>query len=112
MSIRDRIELRLKDLGLSPRAASLKAGLNTHFLQAVLSQKSESPRGDNLTKLARALETTAQWLMDGTGDPNAVVDEPTAELISIMPSLDAKRRAEIAQFAKYLAEQKKRETGE
>lgn len=50
--------------------------------------------------------------MDGTGDPTATVDEPTAELISIMPSLDAKRRAEVAQFAKYLAEQKKREKGE
>lgn len=112
MSTKDRIAQRLKDLELSPHAASLKAGLNTHFLQAVLSGKSESPRGDNLTKLARALETTAQWLMDGTGDPNVTVDEPTAELISIMPSLDAKRRAEVAQFAKYLAEQKKRENGE
>lgn len=112
MSTKDRIEQRLTELKLSPRAASLKAGLNTHFLQAVLSGKSESPRGDNLTKLARALETTAQWLMDGTGDPTATVDEPTAELISIMPSLDAKRRAEVAQFAKYLAEQKKREKGE
>lgn len=112
MEMKDRIALRLEALGLSPRAASLKAGLNTHFLQAVLSGKSESPRGDNLSKLARALETTAQWLMDGTGDPSQPMDEPTAEVVSIMPSLDAKRRTELANFAKYLAEQRKRETGE
>jgi transcriptional regulator with XRE-family HTH domain len=89
----------------------MKAGLNTHFLQAILSGKSESPRGDNLTKLAAALETTAQWLLDGTGDPSQPMDAPTAEVVSIMPSLDASRRAELARYARMLVRDKK-EAGE
>ena len=112
MDMRARIEQRLGDLGLSPWAASLKAGLNTHFLQAVLSGKSESPRGLNLEKLARALETTAQWLMDGTGDPAQPIDPATANVVQFMHSLDAKRRAEVETFAKFQLEQKKRESGE
>jgi transcriptional regulator with XRE-family HTH domain len=106
MEMKDRIALRLKSLGLSPRAASIKAGLNTHFLQAVLSGKSESPRGDNLTKLAAALETTAQWLLDGTGDPAQPMDAPTAEIVSIMPSLDFARRGQLAEYARFLVQQR------
>jgi len=112
MDLRGRVQLRLDALGLSPRAASLKAGLNTHFLQAILSNKSDSPRAENLEKLAQALETTPQWLLSGTGDPDQPVDVQTAEVVSIMPGLDVRRRTELAQYARFLAEQKKRETGE
>lgn len=112
MDMKGRIQLRLDALGLSPRAASLKAELNSHFLQAVLSGKSESPRGVNLEKIAAALETTSQWLLSGSGDPDQPIDAPTAEVVSIMPGLDAKRRAELAQYARFLAEQRKRDTGE
>lgn len=112
MELRDRVQQRLDALGLSPRAASLKAGLNTHFLQAILSGKSDSPRAENLGKLAAALETNAEWLLNGSGDPSHVLDAPTAEIINIMPGLDTRRRAELAQFARYLAEQKKREQAE
>lgn len=107
MEMTDRIQQRLEALSLSPRAASLKAGLNTHFLQAVLSKKSESPRGVNLEKLTRALETTSQWLLDGSGDPSQPMDAPTAEIVSIMPSLDTARRAQLARFAQALAREKK-----
>lgn len=111
MEMKDRIAARLEALKLSPREASLKAGLNTHFLQAILSGKSESPRADNLGKLARALETTPQWLLDGTGDPDVPVDAQTAEIVSLLPSLDATRRAEAARFVRMLARDKK-EAGE
>lgn len=90
----------------------MKAGLNTHFLQAVLSGKSESPRGTNLEKLARALETTPQWLIDGTGDPDQPVDPSTAKVLQFMQALDAKRRAEVESFAKFQLEQLKRESGD
>jgi transcriptional regulator with XRE-family HTH domain len=103
MDMTQRIQSRLEALGLSPRAASMKAGLNTHFLQAVLSGKSESPRGVNLEKIAAALETTPAWLMSGTGDPSIPTDAQTAEVISIMPSLDEARRAELARLARMLA---------
>lgn len=112
MDFKQRVQSRLDALSLSPRAASLKAGLNTHFLQAVLSGKSESPRGINLEKLAAALETTPQWLLNGTGDPDQPVDKASAEVLSFLSGLDAKRKAELAQYARFLAEQKKRESGE
>jgi transcriptional regulator with XRE-family HTH domain len=109
MTLRDRVEARLTALEMTPRAASVKAGLNTHFLQAILSGKTRSPTTDNLEKLASALETTPEWLLTGAGDPNQPVDPPTAEVIKIMPALDERRKAELAQYARFLAEQAKRD---
>lgn len=111
MSIADRITSRLETLGLSRRAASEKAKLSETFIRDVIEGRAKSPRMDSMAKLAAALETNVEWLRTGHGDPN-MADPATAEVVSIMPSLDARRRAELAQFAKYLAEQSKRETGE
>jgi|SRR5690606_37758368 len=70
-TIIDRIQLRLKKLNISMRKASLEAGLSDAFIRNIISGKSESPRGINLTKLARALETTEVWLLSGEGPEEA-----------------------------------------
>lgn len=69
MDIRDRIRARLDVLGKSPRAASLDAGLNTHFLQKYLSPKNpnHSIKVENLIALAPVLETSPEWLLSGIG---------------------------------------------
>lgn len=66
-SLRDRIQTKLDELGLSARAASLKAGLNTHFLQGILSDEARSMTTDNLFRLAEALDTSPEWLLTGRG---------------------------------------------
>lgn len=67
MDIRDRIQQRLDALDMSARAASLEAGLNTHFLQKYLSNPDHSIKVENLRRLAPVLETTPEWLLSGIG---------------------------------------------
>lgn len=67
MDIRDRIQQRLDALDKSARAASLEAGLNTHFLQKYLNNPDHSIKVENLRKLAPVLETTPEWLLSGIG---------------------------------------------
>lgn len=112
MNISDRIAQRLEVVGLSMRAASLAAKLSESFIRDLQRNPDQSPRVEGLQKLAPVLKTNVEWLLTGAGDPDQVSDPETAELISIMPSLDAKRRADVAQYARFLAEQKKREAGE
>lgn len=66
-TIADRVQSRLKKLDLSMRKASLDAGLSDAFIRNIISGKSLSPRGINLTKLAHTLRTSETWLLTGDG---------------------------------------------
>lgn len=112
MSISDRIDQRLEALGISAREAARRAELGESYVRDIRRNPQQSPRVEDLKALAVALETNIEWLITGAGDPARVTDPASAEVFSIMPGLDAKRRAELAQFAKYLAEQKRRDSGE
>lgn len=59
----------------------------------------------------KVLKFSLEWLYTGLGsmDGKGAGDPDTAEVVSILPGLDAKRKAELAQYARFLAEQKKRE---
>ena len=94
----DRIRERLEALGLSERAASMRAKLNPRFITDLLLNPDMSPRADNMRKLAEALETTPDWL--DRGIDTARIDAATAELISIMPKLDDAARRRIVEIAK------------
>lgn len=69
--IKDRIRQRLEKLELSMRSASLNAGLSDAFIRNIITGKSASPRGINLTKLAHVLKTTETWLQNGNGPADA-----------------------------------------
>lgn len=59
-----RIEQRLKELGLSARAASLKAGLSADAIRNIQRDPESIPRGRTLVALATgALETKVEWLL-------------------------------------------------
>lgn len=60
--------MRLEALDKSARAASIEAGLSTHFLQKYLSNPNHSIKVENLMALARILETTPEWLLSGVGE--------------------------------------------
>ena len=101
MDIRDRIRERLEALGISARAASLKAGLSTHYLQKLLADPDKSITTDNLFKLAEALEVTPEWLLTGKGDPEP---RPSAEVVDIWDRiLDQKERDAWMNMGKALA---------
>ena len=63
--IKRRIEQRLAELDLSPRAASLKAGGSGDLIRGLFRGKQRSFRGENLTKLASVLGVSAGWLLTG-----------------------------------------------
>lgn len=108
MTIAKRIQERLDALDMSARAASLAAGLSTHFLQQHLNpERSEgkSMRINSLHAIARVLKTTPEWLMTGI---DAHVTPEASELMSIVSNkLDAQDTAEVLDFARYKASQNK-----
>ena len=63
-----RVLARAKALDLTPRAVSLKAGLNATFVRDLLRRPGASPSMENARKLAEALETTVEWLAGGESD--------------------------------------------
>ncbi|MGR9252712.1 S24 family peptidase [Rhizobium leguminosarum] len=64
-TLHDRIRKRLKDLNLTPGAASRKADLSKEMLRKLLANPDAMPSGKSLTALAGALEVTEQWLLSG-----------------------------------------------
>jgi len=63
----DRINERLRALGLKPRTASLRAGLGADAIRSIQRGKSQYPRTDTLAKLAPVLGTTLEYLSTGSG---------------------------------------------
>jgi phage repressor protein C with HTH and peptisase S24 domain len=81
-TLHERIQQRLKDLEMTPEAASLAAGLDRGYIGKTLGRPSSSPRSDTLKKLARALKTTEAWLLsEGDAPP------PGADVIEAEPSI-------------------------
>lgn len=64
----ERIDARLKVLGISRAAASEQAGLNVHAIRSIAEGRSKSPRYETLSKLARVLQTSPEWLANGDGE--------------------------------------------
>jgi transcriptional regulator with XRE-family HTH domain len=105
MQMKERILQRLADLSLSARAASLKAGLNSHFLQKVLAEENKSITTENLRKLAEALETSPEWLLTGTGPSEQ--DPEIAEIVDIWSRIpEREARKAILDFARWQARKK------
>lgn len=64
-----RIFARLSALETTATAISLKIGNNKDLLRDILNGRTRNPRTDTLRKIAEALETTVEWLMEGDGEP-------------------------------------------
>lgn len=68
MSLTDRIQQRLVALNKTARAASIEAGLGENFIRDVFNGKSREPSASALGKLARVLETTPTYLLEGLAE--------------------------------------------
>lgn len=67
VTLQDRIQQRLNELGLSAREASILAGLSHSYVYDLLKSGKQNPRADNLRALARVLKTTPEWLLERRG---------------------------------------------
>lgn len=65
--ILERVDERLEKLGISPRAASIKANGTPDIIRN-WKTKEVLPRIDTLVQLARALDVTPEWLAFGAGE--------------------------------------------
>lgn len=86
----DRVEKRLKAVGLSAQAASVKAGLSKDAIrnmQRAIQQKGRAGVSTRtISALAPVLETSVAWLLEGDGDEDAHHDEG---IVSVMGYIGA-----------------------
>ncbi|MBL4784470.1 MAG: hypothetical protein JKY49_03480 [Cohaesibacteraceae bacterium] len=67
-TLSSRIAERLATLGLNPTSASRLVGKTRDLIRKPLDGATDNPTAKNLQLIARALETTPDWLLDGTGE--------------------------------------------
>lgn len=94
------IKERLSALGISARAASMKAGLGPDALRIILSGRSAMPRGDRLNAIADALDTTAVYLLGLSTNPERTYQSK----VSLNKPFEATEAEADATFAKYWAD--------
>lgn len=77
-----RIQQRLGELGMTATAVSLKVGENKDLLRDIINGRTRNPRADTMRRIADALETTVEWLMegDGEGPAPAMVGRPESNV--------------------------------
>ena len=71
-----RILSRAKELGLSPRAASLASGMGSTAIRDIVKRPGHSVTMETMTKLAGGLQTTPEWLAFGNGDSPSEKQKP------------------------------------
>ncbi|HEY2105557.1 MAG TPA: helix-turn-helix transcriptional regulator [Candidatus Binataceae bacterium] len=69
------VHYRMVDMGLSPKALSLRAGLNETYVRDLLIGRSRNPKGHQLTQLAAALECEVADLLNAV-DPGPARTKP------------------------------------
>jgi phage repressor protein C with HTH and peptisase S24 domain len=83
----DRINRRLAELDLTPRAASLMVSTNPDLFRGVLRKGTEAnPTTETVTLMAQALQVTKNWLESGDGPPPQV---PPAGEFRLAPDVRA-----------------------
>lgn len=80
-----KLERRLKELGLSARAASLKAGLGPDAIRNILRGKSANPKGRTLERLAQALDLPVTELLSPA---DSAAEETPQRAIGVKPWSD------------------------
>lgn len=66
---KDRIEARLRALGINQFDAAVKAGRNSHFIYDFLIGRKKSFKGDGPIRLAQALECSIEYLTGESDEP-------------------------------------------
>lgn len=77
-----RLRERIGALNTNATAVSLSISDNKDLLRDILSGRTRNPRADTLRKIADALQTTVDWLMegDGEGPAPALADRPSSNV--------------------------------
>lgn len=87
-SLQKRLSQRMAELGMNAYQTAKKAGLGDSFVRDILRGKTRSPSAENLSKLANALETTAEYFT-GIGDHKTSGSLGDIEGLSVEGSIQA-----------------------
>ncbi|MEM9378177.1 MAG: helix-turn-helix transcriptional regulator [Pseudomonadota bacterium] len=104
MTIQDRVQQRLNELGKKPKPTSIEAGLNETFIRDYLTGRTSKISVENLEKLALALETSFEWLRTGV-DPTGAIPPQTGEVVSLMQRMNAERRRKYLEIGRVLSDE-------
>jgi len=69
MKLSDRVKLRMSDLGLTPADVGRLLNKDSFVIRSLLTGRAQSFR--DIPALAKALQTTPSWLLNGEGDKEA-----------------------------------------
>ena len=75
----DRIITRLKAMNLTPRAASIKAGLGPDAIRDLERGKAKNPRRSTIEALAETLDADIDYFYDQQDVPRAIPESVSAE---------------------------------
>src|SRR5262249_51911633 len=105
-TIAQRIRARLKVLGLSPRAASLRANRQPFTVRDILSGKNENPKADLILDLARALVCSTDYLLGLRDDPGAAPQSADIDpaLLGALQRIPPAERATVRRMLEGVAE--------
>lgn len=99
MDIQDRIQQRMLELGIKSKAElSRKLSMSRATIGMWLNGNNK-PSGDNLLKLAEALECSPEWLQTGKLSPIAAPVQNSAQQYSMIPMLDVELAAGHGSYA-------------
>jgi len=100
MSLAERIKERRKQLNLSQAELAALAGMSQMQISRYESGSSE-PNANAFTRLARALQTTPDWLLGFSGDASneiSQLSEFEIEALSVLRSKPIKRQPAILEI--------------
>lgn len=104
--VAERLRARLKVLGLTPRAASLRARRQPFTVRDILAGKNENPKADLILDLARALVCSADYLLGLSdspgGDPASLDIDP--KLIGVLQRIPSSERGTVRRMLEGVAE--------
>ncbi len=105
-TVADRIRVRLRALGITPRAASLRADRQPFAVRDILSGKNENPKADLILDLARALVCSTDYLLGLRDDPGAAPASADIDpvLLGILQRIPRAQRNTVRQMLEGVAE--------
>lgn len=103
MSLRNLIEARLRLTGRNPHQAARMGGLERSFVRDLLSGKKETVRGDNVRRLAIALDVDEREIMSAMGDDTPNLEGNGAPAVSSAIETDSVSREAFLGFAEAIA---------
>ena len=77
VDLRERIELRLKELGLNAFEAARSAGLERSYIHDILTGRKVSVREANIVKLSKALSVDPAFFFQDATEKHSTKDKPT-----------------------------------